>query len=95
MRGMFMPRPPLEFSKPLGPAVEKKDADPFQPSHFYTGLSQYLDVFEKNPPPPKEPFELPAERRARVREQMLRLQKEKNDLLAADWDPHKNPNATE
>ena len=97
MRNMFQPRPPLEYKKPQGPRVFKpeKEQTAAQKQYACTGLAGYLSVFEKVAPPPKEPFELPAEKKKRVREQLAQLQKEKNELLAADWNPQNDPNTTE
>ena len=94
MRNMFQPRPPLEFKKPVGRRVFKpeKEQTPAQKQYACTGLAGYLSVFEKEAPPPVEPFELPAEKKKRVREQLAQLQKEKNDLLAADWNPQNDAN---
>ena len=97
MRNMFQPRPPIEFKKPIGRRVFKPEKEQTfaQKQYACTGLAGYLSVFEKEAPPPKEPFELPAEKKKRVREQLAQLQKEKNDLLAADWNPQNDPNTTE
>jgi U1 small nuclear ribonucleoprotein len=85
MRQMFLARPPLEFKPPV---ARKKPTK-------ITGISQLLGSFETTPAPPPAPFELPAERRKRIREHMKKLHDEKNELLVADWDPHNNPHSTE
>lgn len=83
---MFEPRPPLE-SKP--PAHQHKH----EPS--YTGIAQYTSLFERTPPPPPTPFIPPVEKKKQMKEKLLALNKERNDLLSADWDPNSNPRATE
>lgn len=61
----------------------------------YTGIAQYVNLFEKTPPPPVEPFVPPEEVKKQMKEKMAATNKEKNAILAADWDPHKNSKATE
>lgn len=61
----------------------------------YTGIAQYVNLFEKTPPPPVAPFTPPDEVKKQVKEKLAATHKEKNALLAADYDPHKNPKATE
>ena len=101
MIGMFRPRPPLEFKKPTGRLVvraseEAKERTAMQTKYASTGLAEYMSMFETTPAPePAPPLELPVERKKRVREHLNRLQSEKNDLLAAQWDPHDNKRATE
>jgi hypothetical protein len=84
MKMMFEPRPPLPFQPPL---VKRK-------MPRYTGIGQFVNEFELVTPP-IIPVELPKDRKARIREQLLKANAEKNDLLVADWDPHKNYKATE
>ncbi len=81
---MFEPRPPLEFRPP----ITKRESQP------YSGVSSYIDLFENTPPPPREYFEPPAERKKRVKEQLKKLNDEKNELMLSDWNPHSNPKAT-
>jgi hypothetical protein len=104
MVGMFRPRPPLPFKKPMGKMVvtargggdEGTARTALQEKFACTGLAGYLSTFETTPAPaPSPPLELPAERKKRVHEHLNRLQSEKNDLLAAQWDPHDNKRATE
>ena len=83
-RAMFEPRPPLEYKPP----IIKKESKP------YSGISSYLSFFESTPPPPKEPFETPSERKIRQKEELTRINNEKNELLLSDWKPANNPNAT-
>lgn len=82
---MFEPRKPLEF-KPIEP---KKPLPP------YTGISQYVNLFETTPPPPAKPIQTIEEIKQQKREKAIKLHKEKVELLAVDWDPHNNPKATE
>lgn len=81
---MFQPRPPLEYRPP----IVRRESKP------YTGVSQYLSLFETSTPPPREEFEQPADRKKRLKEQMARLNDEKNELMLADWNPQANPKAT-
>ena len=83
---MFEPRPPVQFKPPA--SEHKHDAS-------YTGIGQYVSLFEKTPPPPPAPFVPPAERKKQMKEKLMALHQEKNELLSADWDPNSNPKATE
>ena len=85
LKMMFEPNPPIEH-KPL---IIKKSCRPL------TGISAYADFFERGPPPEREKFLLPAERKAIQQERLFKLNKEKNEQLAEDWDPQGNPKATE
>jgi len=82
---MFEPLAPLEFKPP----ENKPNLPP------YSGVSQYVSLFETNSPPKPKPFETPAEKKEKAKERLQKLNKEKNDLLAHDWDPHNNSKATE
>ena len=81
---MFEPRPPL----PHKPPQVKRKMPP------YTGISQYTSLFEKETPKKPE-VENPKERKQRLREQLMQANREKNELLVADWDPKRNFKATE
>lgn len=83
---MFEPRPLLEYKPP----VQQNHRTP-----TYTGIAQYTELFEKGPPPPHAPFIPPVERKVQMKEKLVSLHNEKNELLAADWDPNNNPKATE
>lgn len=85
MKMMFEPRPPVEH-KPL---LEKRKMPP------YTGIAQFVQAFETTPAPPKDTFETPKERKARQHEELKKLHLEKLDLVAQEWDPALNRNATE
>lgn len=90
MKLMFEPRPPLEF-KPAPALLMKKPPTP------YSGIAQFTSLFETEPPPPVKPIETPAERKERRRQQLIQLQKEKNDLIISSggYEPSTNPKATE
>jgi len=85
MKIMFEPRPPLEYKPP----IIKQKLPP------YTGVSAFLDSFEKTPPPERILFETPRDRKIRLRGELKKIQDEKIELLMADFDPHANRNATE
>ena len=81
---MFQPRPPLEYRAP----ILRRESKP------YTGIGQYTSLFETTTPPPREEFEQPADRKKRLKDQLTRLNDEKNELMLADWKPQDNPKAT-
>ena len=83
---MFEARPLPEYKPPL---QQKKEL----PS--YTGIGQYVNLFEKEAPPVPAPFVPPVERKLKLKQRLQALHAEKNDLLASQWDPQHNPNATE
>lgn len=58
----------------------------------FQGFSFFLSL--SDPPPPKKPFEEPAERKRKRKEKLAALHRERNELRATDWDPHSNPKAT-
>lgn len=60
MQAMFEPPPPLEFKK----SITKRKAP--QIEGIAALLSKEEKLFEKGPPPPKEKFETPRQRHARV-----------------------------
>ena len=82
---MFEPRPPLEFKAPI--------VNP--PSNPYSGIGGFVGLFEKGDPPARPFFEAPVDRKKRMREQLVKLNAEKNELMLSDWDPHSNPKSTE
>jgi hypothetical protein len=84
MKMMFEPRPPLAFQPP----VVKRKMPP------YSGIGHLVAQFELVTPP-FIPVELPKDRKLRIRDQLLKTTAEKNELLAAEWDPHRNYKATE
>ena len=82
---MFEPNPPLEFKPP----VAKRESKP------YTGVTNYINLFEKETPPPRDEFEPPAERKKRIKDQLVALNNEKLELMLDQWKPKLNPKATE
>ena len=85
MRAMFEPRPPVEFARlPTKP--------PPQP---YSGINQYVGLFETAPPPPREKYISYAERKTAERAALMKVHAEKVELEKEDWDPKKDKKATE
>lgn len=85
MKVMFEPRPPVPFARPV--------TQP--PPRVLTGVAAYTSLFEKEAPPPPEPFVTHRERKAAEREARMKAHAERQALEAEDWDPKKNPKATE
>jgi len=85
MKLMFEPRPPLEHKPPL----VKRKMPP------YTGVANWISCFEKDPPPLRVTMETPREKKLRLKAELKKIQDEKLELLAADWDPNANRMATE
>ncbi len=81
---MFEPKPPLAFHAPV-PHIDSKP---------YHGLALFVNAFEKEPPPPRDPFEPPIERKKRMKEQLRKLNEEKLELLKQQWRPHDNSKST-
>jgi hypothetical protein len=54
-----------------------------------------LNEFEIDNTPKRQFFESPHERKMRTKEQLRKLNDEKNELMMSDFDPHNNPKATE
>jgi len=73
----------------------KAVARPRKHDAAYTGVGQYMSLFETTPPPAPTPFVPPAERKVQMKEKLQELHTEKNELLASSWDPATNPKATE
>lgn len=84
MNPMFQAKPPLEYRAP----IVRRESKP------YSGVSQYTSLFETDTPPPREEFEQPKDRKLRLKEQLTRLNDEKNELMLAEWNPQSNPKAT-
>lgn len=82
---MFLPDPPVLRKKP----ILKKKMPP------YSGIAGYCNQFELAPPAPTPKPELPTDKKAQQKEELNRLYQERTEALAADWNPHANPNATE
>jgi hypothetical protein len=83
---MFEPNPPLKRM----PKIVKRKMPP------YTGISAYLESFERGGPPPLPPKgPTPKEMKlARVAARM-KVTDELTDTLRQDWNPLKNSKATE
>jgi hypothetical protein len=84
MQPMFEARPMSNFFP--------KDVKKAYPS--YSGVSQYLSIFETSPPPERPSFEPPIEKKKRVHGEMAKLHEQKLELMASEWDPHSNVKAT-
>lgn len=69
---MFEPDPPIEFKQPM----HKKN------SASYSGIALFTSIFEQGPPPERPYFEAPIERKKRLKDQMKKLNDEKNDLVS-------------
>mmetsp|Transcript_91061 Transcript_91061/g.253519 ORF Transcript_91061/g.253519 Transcript_91061/m.253519 type:complete len:270 (+) Transcript_91061:70-879(+) len=80
---LFTPRPPPQHLPPL---VIKKQIR-------ITGCAEFVDYFETDPPPPRESWESPLERKARRHKEKLEKHKETLKKLVAEYDPHKDENA--
>jgi len=80
---LFTPRPPPQHLPPL---VIKKQIR-------ITGCAEFVDYFETDPPPPRESWESPLERKARRHKEKLEKHKDELKKLISDYDPHKDPNA--
>eukprot|EP01041_Mallomonas_annulata_P012567 gene12567-26463_t len=84
MKLMFEPRPPLQY-KPLL-------AKPSMPQ--YTGIAALVKEFETTPPPVPIPFETPRDRKMQEKLELQRIERERLEIIAQDWDPNKNRKAT-
>mmetsp|Transcript_15244 Transcript_15244/g.13777 ORF Transcript_15244/g.13777 Transcript_15244/m.13777 type:complete len:407 (-) Transcript_15244:195-1415(-) len=86
LRMMFEPRPIPLFVK----NEKKKEYPP------YSGISNYLALFETEAPIVSDINTISdnINKKLQLRLQKENLNKEKNDLLANDWDPHRNDKAT-
>ena len=80
MKAMFQPGPPLEFKK----KVAKRRNQP------YTGISQYVALFETDAPAPREKFTTPKENKAKRRAAAMAANDAKMEAEVAAFDPH-NP----
>lgn len=85
MKAMFEARPPIEFKRPV--------TNP--PPKVMTGVAGYTALFEKEAPPPREPFVTHRDRKAAEREARMKAHAERQALEVEDWDPKKNAKATE
>ena len=80
MKAMFQPGPPLEFKK----KVAKRRNRP------YTGMAQYVALFETDAPAPRQKFTTPKENKANRRAAAMAANDAKMEAEAAAWDPN-NP----
>eukprot|EP01027_Heterolobosea_sp_BB2_P021721 GEZU01031429.1.p2 GENE.GEZU01031429.1~~GEZU01031429.1.p2 ORF type:complete len:233 (+),score=59.20 GEZU01031429.1:109-807(+) len=83
---MFNPRPPLEYWPPA-----KKGKFP-----AYTGVAQFVNLFEDPATAPPPPAWRPPESRRKREERLKREKQEKHEQelrkALEEWDPHKDPN---
>jgi hypothetical protein len=82
---MFEPNRPL---KPM-PKIVKRQMPP------YTGISSFLKEFEIGDPPPVIKNEDLKERKARRVAEQMALNDAQMEEQAKQWNPNKNPKATE
>ena len=85
LKAMFEPNLPIKPAR----AIVKK------PMPAYTGIASYTKNFELEQPEPEAPKPVPAEVKSKRKEEIARLNEERVEALAADWDPKANPDATE
>ncbi|CAE7225710.1 RNU1 [Symbiodinium pilosum] len=81
---LFTPRPPPQH---LPPCVVK-------PSIKISGCAEYVEFFSTDPPPPREPWESPLERKARRHREKVQAHKAAQKKIIDNYDPHKDPNAS-
>jgi len=81
---LFTPRPPPQH---LPPAHIK-------PPVKIQGCAEYVEFFSSDPPPPKEPWESPLERKARRHLEKVQAHKDAQKKIIEAYDPHKDPNAS-
>eukprot|EP01038_Epipyxis_sp_PR26KG_P010583 gene10583-14216_t len=79
LRMMFEPR-----VIPI-PSIIQKEEKKLPP---YNGIGQFVSLFEKVVPPPAVPIPTLQDRKNKMKEKMLKLNNEKNELLMSDYDPH-------
>ncbi|CAM9582856.1 unnamed protein product, partial [Ectocarpus fasciculatus] len=85
LKAMFEPNLPI---KPARALVKKS-----MPA--YSGIAAYTKNFELEQPEPEAPQAPPAEAKSKRKEEMARLNEERVEALAADWNPKANREATE
>jgi len=59
-----------------------------------SGCAEYVEFFSADPPPPKEPWESPLERKARRHREKVEAHKAAQKKIIEAYDPHKDPNAS-
>ncbi|EAN32827.1 U1 small nuclear ribonucleoprotein of 70kDa MW N terminal family protein [Theileria parva strain Muguga] len=78
---LFQARPPLQHVDPL----------PSKPVRQIDGLAGFLDSFDAETPPKKEPFETPRQRRDKRKRETLLKYKEELKKRASEYDPSYDP----
>lgn len=81
---LFTPRPPPQH---LPPCVLK-------PGVSISGCAEYVEFFSSDPPPVREPWESPLERKARRHREKVQAHKSAQKKIIDSYDPHKDPNAS-
>lgn len=81
---LFTPRPPPQH---LPPCVVK-------PLIKTSGCAEYVEFFSTDPPPPREPWESPLERKARRHREKVQAHKAAQKKIIDTYDPHKDANAS-
>eukprot|EP00933_Yihiella_yeosuensis_P069434 TRINITY_DN7597_c0_g1_i2.p1 TRINITY_DN7597_c0_g1~~TRINITY_DN7597_c0_g1_i2.p1 ORF type:complete len:371 (+),score=118.34 TRINITY_DN7597_c0_g1_i2:57-1115(+) len=81
---LFTPRPPPQH---LPPPVEKKKIK-------LGGCAEFVEFFSTDPPPEKEPWESPLERKARRHQEKVQAHKDAQKEIIAKYDPHKDENTS-
>jgi len=79
---LFTPRPPPQH---LPPQVEKKTVK-------LSGCAEFVEYFNAEKPPKREPWESPLERKARRSKEKLEAHKEEQREAKEKYDPHGDPN---
>ncbi|ANQ09010.1 U1 small nuclear ribonucleoprotein [Plasmodium coatneyi] len=82
---LFQARPPLSFHKP----IQKKKHEP------YSGISEYVNLFEDKEPPPKIKLENAKERKERKKKEKITYNELMLKELRKNYDPFKNEDLTE
>lgn len=77
----FVPRPPAEFEKPIR---AHKPTIPGPMSHL-------VELFETDPPPTREPFESPLERKNRIATERKTFHEQELELLKQQYKPSDDP----
>lgn len=81
MKAMFVADAPIVYAAPI---VKRR-----MPA--YTGCAQFVSMMDPTPPQPREPFEDPLQRKARLAEERSQINAEKVAAQVELWDPHKPP----
>jgi len=59
-----------------------------------SGCAEYVEFFSTDPPPPREPWESPLERKARRHREKVQAHKAAQKKIIDTYDPHKDANAS-